>query len=249
MDERIKGLLVRGREHYQKREFDKADYLLREVIEHSDSYADVFDMLGIIAHSRGDLHAAARYFERAVAINSSYTEALLNLAVTYNDLGRYEAARQIHSKVRKLGNVGPVQIDPFARGKIANMHADLGQAYAEAGIVHEAIEQYLKAVQLCPSFADLRTRLGTLYRDAGDLHRAREQYEAAKSRQPEVRAGARAARRHALLARRFRRRRRPSGARCSEIDPENKSAQMYVRMCDTQAQAARSRPSQQPPPQ
>jgi hypothetical protein len=34
-----------------------------------------------------------------------------------------------------------------------------------------------------------------------------------------------------------------------EIDPENKSAQMYVRMCDTSAQGGRSRPSQQPPPQ
>ena len=79
---------------------------------------------------------------------------------------------------------GPVQIDPFARGKIANMHADLGQAYAEAGFVHEAIEQYLKAVALCPSFADLRTRLGNLYRDAGDLAHAREQYQAAKDANP-----------------------------------------------------------------
>src|SRR6185436_16058784 len=184
MDERIKDLLARGRDLYEKREFDKADYILREIIEHCDGFADVFDMLGIIAHSRGDLHAAARYFERAVALNSAYTEALLNLAVTYNDLGRYEAARQIHSTVRKLGNSGSVQIDPFARGKIANMHADIGQAYSEAGIVHEAIEQYQKAVQLCPSFADLRTRLGNLYRDAGDLPRAREQYEAAKNANP-----------------------------------------------------------------
>ena len=94
MDERIKELLSRGREHYQKREFDKADYLLREVVEHSDRFADVFDMLGIIAHSRGDLHAALRYFERAVTLNPAYTEALLNLAVTYNDLGKYEAARR-----------------------------------------------------------------------------------------------------------------------------------------------------------
>ena len=31
-------------------------------------------------------------------------------------------------------------IDPFTRGKIANMHAELGRAYAEAGILNEAIE-------------------------------------------------------------------------------------------------------------
>jgi tetratricopeptide (TPR) repeat protein len=234
MDERIKEILARGRQHYQKREFDKADYLLREVIEHSDGFADVFDMLGIIAHSRGDLHAAARYFERAVALNSAYTEALLNLAVTYNDLGRYDAARQIHSKVRKLGNTGPVQIDPFARGKIANMHADIAQAYAEAGIVHEAIEQYVKAVQLCPSFADLRTRLGSLYRDAGDLPLAREQYQAAKDANPKF-IQARVLLGVTLFSL------GDSAAALREwrevlaIEPDNRSAQMYVRMLETAA--------------
>src|ERR1043165_2130445 len=234
MDERIKGLLVRGREHYQKREFDKADYLLREVIKHSDSYADVFDMLGIIAHSRGDLHAAVRYFERAVALNPSYTEALLNLAVTYNDLGRYEAARQIHSRVRKLGNAGPVQIDPFARGKIANMHADLGQAYAETGIIHEAIEQYLKAVHLCPSFADLRTRLGNLYRDAGDLGRAREQYEGAKNANPKY-VPARVLLGVALFSLGDSVAAMNEWREVLELDPDNKSAQMYVRIIETQS--------------
>src|SRR3954465_13438674 len=185
MDERVKELLVKAREHYQKRELDKADYLLREVVEHSDNFADVHDMLGVIAHSRGDLPAAQRYFERAVAINPSYTEALLNLAVTYNDLGKYDQARDVYVKVRKLGSgTTGVQLDPFARGKIANMHADLGQAYADTGLLHEAIEEYLKAIALCPTFADLRTRLGTLYRDSGDLARAREQYQAAKEANP-----------------------------------------------------------------
>jgi tetratricopeptide (TPR) repeat protein len=233
MDERLKELLARGREHYQKQEFDKADYLLREVVEHSDSFADVFDMLGIIAHTRGDLQAAARYFERAVALNSAYTEALLNLAVTYNDMGRYDAARQIHAKVRKLGNAAPMQMDPFARGKIANMHADLGQAYADAGAAREAIEQYLRAVALCPSFADLRTRLGNLYRDSGDLMHAREQYHAAKEANPRY-ALARVLLGVTLFSM------GESVAALEEwrevlaFDPENKSAQMYVRMLESQ---------------
>jgi tetratricopeptide (TPR) repeat protein len=236
MDERIRELLDRAREHYQKREFDKADYLLREVIEHSDNFADVFDMLGVIAHSRGDLSAAQRYFERAVAINPSYTEALLNLAVTYNDLGKYEAAQQIHARVRGLPSAGPVRIDPFARGKIANMHADIGQAYADVGWLNEAIEQFSKAVELCPSFADLRTRLGTLYRDAGDLVHAKEQYQAAKTSNPKYM--------HArvllgvtlfLLG--------DAEAALTEwrdvlaSDPDSKSAQMYVRLAESQLAA------------
>src|SRR5262249_30623505 len=141
-------------------------------------------------------------------------------------------AREIHAKVRKLGNTGTVQIDPFARGKIANMHADLGQAYAEAGIGHEAIEQYQKAVALCPAFADLRTRLGSLYRDAGDLQNARAQFLAAKEANPRfVQARVLLGVTHFSLG--------DSAAALAEwkevlaVDPENKSAQMYVRMLET----------------
>jgi tetratricopeptide (TPR) repeat protein len=99
-------------------------------------------------------------------------------------------------------------------------------------LVGEAIEQYSKAVALCPSFADLRTRLGNLYRDSGDFARAKEQYQAAKDANPNYlparvllgvtmyfmgdTPGAVAQWREVLA-----------------IDPDNKSAQMYVRMAES----------------
>jgi len=234
MDERMRQLLARGREHYERREFDKADFVLRELADAKDGFADVFNMLGVIAHWRGDLPAAERYFERAVERSPAYTEALLNLAVTYNDQGRYDAARQVHAQVRKLGNSGPIPMDPFARGKIANMHADLGRAYAEAGSLGEAMEEYMKAVRLCPGFADLRTRLGNLYRDSGDLERARREYEAAKEANPKY-AQARILLGVTLFSL------GDSAAALHEwrevlaADPDNRSAQMYVRMIETKA--------------
>ncbi|HEY3594923.1 MAG TPA: tetratricopeptide repeat protein [Polyangiaceae bacterium] len=232
MDDRTKELLARGREHYERREFDKADAVLREIVLREESFADVLHMLGVIAHWRGDLTAAARYFERAVERSPAYTEALLNLAVTYNDLGRYDAARQVHATIRKLGTSGPIAIDPFTRGKIANMHADLGKAYAEAGILSEAIQEYAKAVQLCPSFADLRTRLGSLYRDVGDLERARQEYEAAKDANP------RYAQARILLGVTLFSLGDSTGALNEwrdvlTIEPNNRSAQVYMRMVET----------------
>ena len=133
MDDHLKQLLLLGREHYQKREYDKAEYLLRQVVAKTDRYADVFDMLGVIAHSRGDFALAERYFEKAVGLNPNYTEAQLNLMVTYNDLGKYDAARQIYALIRNRGAGGAAQADPFAKGKIANMHAQTAQAYQDAG--------------------------------------------------------------------------------------------------------------------
>src|SRR5262249_6220327 len=134
-----------------------------------------------ICHDRGDFAAAEQFFERAVEINPNYTEALLNLAVTYNDLGKYEAARQVYARVRGAGKPGDGGLDPFVRGKIANMHADLAQAYSDAGCRGDAIDQLRRAVDLCPTYADLQTRLGTLYRDDNNLILARRCYEAARA--------------------------------------------------------------------
>ena len=162
MDERTKELLLLGREHYQKGEYDRAEHVLGQVLEKTDQYADVHNMLGFILHGRADFVAAERHFERAVELNPGYTEALLNLAVTYNDLGKYEASRQVYARIKKAEGQSGI-FDSFARGKIANMHAEVGQAYAEVGLLHEAIPELEKAVGLCPQFADLRWRLGNLF--------------------------------------------------------------------------------------
>src|SRR5262245_3063444 len=132
MDERLKQLLLLGREHYDRREYERAESVLREVLDKTDRFADVYNMLAVILHERGDFVAAEQYFERALELNPNYTEAALNLAVTYNDLGKYEAARQVYSRIRKDPHEGGM-LDPYARGKIANMHADLAHAYADAG--------------------------------------------------------------------------------------------------------------------
>ena len=83
MDDHVKQLLLLGREHYQKRELDKAEYLLRQVVATTDRFADVFDMLGVISHSKGDFAQAERYFEKAVSLPRTQ-RAQLNLWY-YND--------------------------------------------------------------------------------------------------------------------------------------------------------------------
>ena len=229
MDEHTKQLLLLGREHYQKREFDKAEALLRQVLGKNDRLADVHDMLGIIFHLRGNLSAAERHFERALAINPAYTEAALNLAVTYNDRGKYEAARQVYARIKGTPGGTLAGLDPFARGKIANMHAEVGQAYADAGLVREAIAEYEKAIALCPQFADLRTKLGTLLREINDLPRAREQYEAAVTARPSY-VPARIQLGVTLLSMGESEAAGEQWKKALEIEPENVRAKMYLRM-------------------
>ena len=201
------------------------------MLEKSDRFADVLNMLGLVRHERGDFTGAKDAFERAVGVNPSYTEALLNLVVVLNDLGEYDEARRVYERVRVTAqptHEGSVS-DPYALGKIANMHADIAKAYADAGFVDEAVAELRKAVGLRPSFADLHLRLGSLLRDRGDLVGARGAFEAAAAANPRFaqaqvqlgvtrymmddKVGAAA-----------------SFAAALALDPENKVAQMHQRL-------------------
>ena len=236
MDDHLRQLLLLGREHYSKGEFVEAEDLLGQVTEVSDRFADVFDMLGVIAHSKGKLEAARGHFEKALRINPNYTEAQLNLIVTLNDLGDYHRARDLYADFQNRGNLGG-DSDPFIKGKIANMHAELSLAYQDIGMIQEAILELEKATLLCPTFADLRTRLGVLYRDRGDFARAREQFEAAKAANPRY-----------LRARLLLGALQLSAGDATvaaeefdavlQIDPNHRAAQMYKRILTSQNSAS-----------
>jgi tetratricopeptide (TPR) repeat protein len=241
MNERVKQLLVLGREHYGKREFEKAEQMLRMVLEEEDRYADVHDMLGVIAHSRGNFLVAERHFERALEINPAYTEAALNLAVTYNDRGKYEKAREVYSRI-KVGPAGTTAgLDPFARGKLANMHAEIAQAYHDAGLIREAVREYEKGVGLCPHFADLQTKLGTLLRELNDLANARKAYEAAIQAKPNY-VPARFQLCVTLLSLGEPAAGEEHWKHVITLEPENSQAKLYLRMLE------RTRASQPPQP-
>src|SRR5687767_2989585 len=146
MDDRTKQLLTLGREHYTRGEFDKAEHYFKQVLERNVSAADVFNMLGVIYHDRGHFEDAQAAFEEALDINPYYTEAALNLAVTYNDLGRYDEAKHVYRGALAQGERCVGGVTPFVKGKIANLHAEVAQAYIDAGLLSEAMHELRKAV-------------------------------------------------------------------------------------------------------
>lgn len=230
MNDHDRQLLVLGREHYQRGEYEKAEYLLTQLVGRADSFADVHHMLGVIAHNRGDFAKAESHFETAVMLNPNYTEAQLNLMVTYNDLGKYDAARQVYSQVRARAE--RARTDPFIVGKIANMHAELSQAYQDAGMMTEAMRELDQAVSLCPDFADLQVRLGILYRDSGDILRARRHFEAARSANPRY-VQARLSLGTLLLGAGESEAARREFEAALEVVPNHRMAAMYLRLAKT----------------
>ena len=185
MSERLQQLITLGREHYHANEYDKAEPYLAQAVAMQPSFPDVFNMLGVIYHAQGRFQDAEDAFEAALRINPNYTEAALNLSVTYNDRGKYDKAREVYSRVITNSYDQPRSLDPFARGKLANMHADLGAAYAGMSMYDEAVHEYSKSLDLCPEFVDLRVRLGNVYRDMGMHNAAAAEFEHAKRQKPD----------------------------------------------------------------
>jgi tetratricopeptide (TPR) repeat protein len=185
IDDRLRQLIALGREHYRANEYDKAEGYLSRAVKQHQGFADVYNMLGVIYHSNNRFAEAEEAFEQALRINPNYTEAALNLSVTYNDRGKYQQAREVYAVALQSSYQAPRSLDPFARGKIANMHAELGAVYAGVGLYHESVREFLKALDLCPSFIDIRTRLGHVYRDMGSHDAAIVAYEDVKREKPD----------------------------------------------------------------
>src|SRR3982751_78169 len=118
MDEALRQLFTLGRGFFDKKQYDQAEKYLAQVVEQNQSFADVYNMLGVIYHDQGQFARAQRAFEDALRINPAYTDAALNLAVIYNDMGKYREAKEVYQSALSRQRQAPGRIDPFVQGKI-----------------------------------------------------------------------------------------------------------------------------------
>ena len=176
MDDLLKEKLALGRFHYLRKEYARAEAYLTQVVEENQSFADVYNMLGVCYHDQGMYQKAQRAFEAALRINPGYTDAALNLAITYNDTGKYREAQEAYQQALMRSGAAPGKLDHFVRGKLANMYAEVGDVYLSSGLYAEAIAEYQRALTLCPTFVDIRAQLAGAWRDWGRRDEAIAEY-------------------------------------------------------------------------
>jgi tetratricopeptide (TPR) repeat protein len=180
----IKKLYDSGVELFDKGNYTEAEDLLMEVIRRSPGYADVHNRLGVISSLNGDLLKAAGFFRNALKLNPGYTEASLNLSITYNEMGEHEKAQQVFDHASRATLRSPGELDPFVAGKLANEHYKLGNMYVDFNLYDEAIDEYKKAVRLKPGLADIHTKLGVALVERGKVKEAISEFSAAKRANP-----------------------------------------------------------------
>nr|MBA3553406.1 tetratricopeptide repeat protein [Gemmatimonadales bacterium] len=177
MAEQTERLVGRARERFEVQDYYGVVHLLEEVVASGRAFADVHHLLGVSLSLLGQAERALAEFTRAVELNPHYLEALVHRALTLNELGRSEEAeewfRRAAASVAPPANGLPAPV----ASRLANQHAELAEAYAEAGATARAIEQYERALELGPTFHDLRYRMARLLLEANRPLEAREELE------------------------------------------------------------------------
>lgn len=158
----VEARLSEARKLYALSRWQEALSLLEQLIVEHPGYADLHNMMGVSNHHLGQWSRAERAFREALRLNPRYTEAALNLSVLLNDTGKYDDARTLYRQALDILSHEKNAMDPMASGKIANMHAALAVAYAQALRPEEAQAEYHRALALCPTFADIRFALAGL---------------------------------------------------------------------------------------
>jgi protein O-GlcNAc transferase len=170
-------ILAQARERFAVQDYYGAAHLLQDLVASGRSFADAHHLLGLCRALLGQKQAALDEFEHALRLNPRYIEANIHRGILLNELGRSGEAEEAFKAAVAHGAGVPGGFSRPVAARLANQHAQLGEAYAEAGAVTEAIEQLARAVELGPAFHDLRYRLARLLLEAGRPLEAREHLE------------------------------------------------------------------------
>ena len=177
MDVRPEGLVEQAKERFELQDYYGCIHLLEDVIGAGLAYADAHHLLGLALHLIGHPQRALEAFDKALALNPRYHEAHIHRGIVLNELGRLgEAEGAFESAVAAQG-VSRNGIPGHHAAQLANQHAGLGDGYAAAGALAEAVEQYQAALRLGPTFHDLRYRLARLLLESGRSLEARDELE------------------------------------------------------------------------
>jgi tetratricopeptide (TPR) repeat protein len=161
-------LLTVARERFAARDYRGAALLFASAIASGHGYADAHHMLGLCYAMTESREAALQSFDEALRINPRYVEAHLNRSIVLSDLGRAGEAAESLTRAHELGRPDATGFPSVVANRLANMHAELGRAYREAGALSQAADQFRSALRIRPGFADLRLDLARTLLDAGD---------------------------------------------------------------------------------
>ncbi len=169
--ENIYKILEEGREAFNRQDYAIAKKSFLQFIEVEKNFADVYNFLGYICFIEDDLSGAIYFYKKAVEINPSYTEALMNLIMVLQLNNELDTAEHYMEKMKQIRKTEGLE-NRYCLGKIANKHWDIAKNYTGLCMYDEAIQEFKKALKLGPNFFDIRLDYAVTLRDCGQVEEA-----------------------------------------------------------------------------
>jgi Flp pilus assembly protein TadD len=149
-----------GRIHLRGNRLPQARQALLRATSLNPSLPEVWNELGGVEAAAGNNSAALGYYEKALELGPNLSYALVNTALTHNELGNVADAERLYRRA--------LEVDP-QDGEVAN---SLGILLAKQGRTDEARKLFESALSIRPDDASAINNLGILFLTIGQTNDA-----------------------------------------------------------------------------
>ena len=194
---REKDLIHAGQTYCDSGNLQEALTCLSKVIEHNANCHEAFYIMGNVFHKNGDIGKAIKAFSKVLVLEPRHTDAAISLSVLYNDIGKYQEAKDIFdqaqqqvksSQERNLDSFSPADSrptgDPHINKKFAYKHYELADLYMSYGRYDEALFEYNKTTALDPHNLEARIKTAKAYAKKGFISKAVDELRRIKREHP-----------------------------------------------------------------
>lgn len=225
----VDDLLKLAKEDIARSRISSAEKTLEQAILMNNNVAEAFYLLGQVYSKSGKFKKSILALRKALNLDPFLTDAAIALSSLYNDVGKYREGAQVFNTAKKRLERTPPGYDPRINEKLAKKHYELGLLYMQFERFLEANHEFTKAFNLQPTKVDSAVQMAKCLSKSGDraaaialLKKTLEGHP--KSVESKIQLG--------IL---YHTMRRLSDAHrewqeALALEPENKSAQMYLGM-------------------
>jgi len=144
----LEDLLQLAREDIQRNQISTAEKNLEQAILLNNQSPEAFHLLGNVYSKRGKFKKAILAFKKALVLDPAHTEAAIALSSLQNDVGNYKEAAVIYQNARKRLEHTQPGFDPRINQGLAKGHFGLGMSYMKYERFLEAHHEFSKAFNL-----------------------------------------------------------------------------------------------------
>jgi len=161
------------------------------IMDHRNDHR-VFSLLGNIYHRQGEFSRAIKNYKTALDINSRDVETAINLALIYNDLGKYEQGAELYSqainvmKEQEANSKDNTEKHEDTNSMFAVQHANLGELYLRYNRADEALRELERALELAPEAYKFYVELAECFSRLGKRDIAMKKLKFVKAKRPDI---------------------------------------------------------------